>query len=123
MKPTFEQLLRWADDEARYQLNERAAIYEYDAGMPRELAEAQAAEDFLEGRSKEVKGAKLASREANYVSSNPLKSATETAKVLGTSRAQVERARALNFNLLARKGLLAKASERWADVARFLKAK
>jgi hypothetical protein len=50
MKPTFEQLLAWADDDGRYWLNERAAIYEYDAGMQRELAEAQAAEDFSELR-------------------------------------------------------------------------
>lgn len=53
-KPTFEQLLKWADDEGRYQLNERAAIYEYEAGMPRELAESQAADDYLDERKAQV---------------------------------------------------------------------
>lgn len=47
-KSTFEQLLEYSDDEARYYLCERAAVYEYEAGMPRELAESQAAEDFIE---------------------------------------------------------------------------
>jgi hypothetical protein len=42
----FAELYKTANEEGRYALDERAAIYEYEAGLTRDEAEAKAALDF-----------------------------------------------------------------------------
>lgn len=55
-RPVSPAVAQWADgldDDAREWFEERAAIYEYDAGMPRaraELAAQAATEQFLASR-------------------------------------------------------------------------
>ena len=52
--PSFGELWQSLDEQGRYELDERAAIYEYEAGFSRAEAEAKAAAEFQQTESEVV---------------------------------------------------------------------
>ena len=47
VSPTRLKMITWTCEKWRAHIDEHAAIYEYDAGMPRRQAEAQALRDAI----------------------------------------------------------------------------